>query len=68
MARINAEEIVRDLSSQFRKALTQAVQEVLPGTPFDDQELFHAFRKALRRKCDVWERVRDECVEIQQRP
>jgi len=59
MARIKPEEIVDDLSSEFRRALSDAVSEVLPGVPFDEHELFRAFKRAVRRKCSTWERVRD---------
>ena len=64
MARIKPEEIVDDLSSEFRRALSDAVSEVLPGVPFDEHELFRAFKRAVRRKCSTWERVRDWHVEV----
>jgi len=32
MARVKPEEIVDDLDSEFRRALTDAVREVMPGT------------------------------------
>ena len=64
MARIKAEEIVDDLSSEFRRALGDAVSEVLPGVSFDEYELFRAFKRAVRRKCRTWERVRDSHVEV----
>jgi len=64
MARIKPEEIVDDLSSEFRRALSDAVSEVLPGASFDEYELFRAFKRAVRRKCGTWERVRDSHVEV----
>jgi hypothetical protein len=63
MAKIKTEEIVTDLGFQFRKAVVQAVQETLPGAQFDEMELFRAFKKALRRKCNPWEVVNDAYVE-----
>jgi len=64
MARIKPEEIVADLSSEFRRALSDAVSEVLPGLSFDEYDLFRAFKRAIRRKCNTWERVRDSHVEV----
>lgn len=63
MARIKVEEIVDDLSSEFRSALDSAVSEVIPGAEFDRYELFRAFKRAIRRKCSTWERVSDNHVE-----
>jgi hypothetical protein len=36
MARIKPEKIVDDSSSEFTRALSNAVSEVLPGVSFDD--------------------------------
>ena len=63
MARINPEEIVDDLSSEFRRALEDAVLEILPNAEFDRSELFRAFKRAVRRKCSTWETVSDHHVE-----
>ncbi len=65
MARINLEGIVEDLSSQVRKALGAAVEEVLPEAEFDQNELFRAFKRAVRRKCSHWESVRDNHVDAE---
>jgi hypothetical protein len=64
MAKIKTEEIVTDLGFQFRKALAQAVQEILPDAQFDELDLFRAFKKALRRKCNAWENVNDAYIEL----
>jgi hypothetical protein len=64
MARVNPEEIVGDLSSEFRRALAEAVTEVLPDAQFDEHELFRAFKRAVARKCSRWERVSDNYVEL----
>jgi hypothetical protein len=63
MARVKPEEIVEDLDSEFRRALSDAVKEVLPAAQFDEYELFRAFKRAVRRKCNTWERVGDSHVE-----
>lgn len=64
MANIKTEEIVDHLSSEFRKALEIAVREVLPEAQFDSFALFRAFRRAVGRKCNTWERVSDSYVEV----
>jgi len=63
VARIKPEEIVDDLSSEFRGALEDAVLEVLPNAQFDRHALFRAFKRAVRRKCSSWARVSDSHVE-----
>ncbi len=63
MARVRPEKIVDELKSKFRRALQDAVSEVLPSTDFDEYELFRAFKRAVSRKCNTWERVRDSSVE-----
>lgn len=65
MASVQMEEIVEHLRSEVRRALEDAVREVTQGqqVQFDSQELFRAFRRAVRRKCSQWEYVPDHCVE-----
>jgi hypothetical protein len=62
MKYVDPEEIVDHLSSEVRKALKDAVQEVMPSAQFDEQKLFRAFKRALSRKCSRWEQVSDRCV------
>ncbi len=63
MARIKPEEIVDDLSSELRPALSETVLEIMPNAQFDEYELFRAFKRTVRRKCSTWERVSDSHVE-----
>lgn len=63
MARVKPQEIVDDLSQEKRRALEAAVKEVIPDTEFDQYDLFRAFKRAVGRKCNTWERVRDSSVE-----
>lgn len=63
MARVKIEDIVDHLSSEIRKALEQAVTNVLPDAEFDAYELFREFRRAVGRKCNTWENVPDHFVE-----
>ena len=62
MARINPDDIVLELNSEFRRALQDAVREVIPDANFDPYELFRAFERAVRRKCGTWEHVPDQFV------
>lgn len=62
MAKIQIENVVDHLSSEMRRALQDAVSEVLPGADFDAYELFRAFRRAVGRKCNTWESVPDRYV------
>ena len=64
MASINPEGIVDELRTEFRRALRDAVLEVLPSTSIDEHDLFRAFKKAVRRKCRTWENVRDTHIRI----
>jgi hypothetical protein len=65
MARIKAEEIVDHLSSEFRRALKDAVREVKPDIEIDEHALFRAFKRAVRRKCSTWESVPDQYVDAE---
>ena len=63
MAKVRIEEIVDHLSSEMRRALADAVREVLPNATVDDHALYRAFVRAVRRKCNTWENVPDQYVE-----
>jgi hypothetical protein len=63
MASIKIEEVVDHLSSEMRRALEEAVGECIPNAKYDSHELFRAFKRAVYRKCSVWETVPDHYVE-----
>ena len=63
MARVRMEEIVDHLSSQMRRALSDAVKEAIPNSNVDEYALFRAFKRAVGRKCSTWERVPDRYIE-----
>lgn len=63
MARVKIEEIIEQLDSDLRKALRDAVRQVIPNVDFDDRRLFREFVRAVRRKCSTWETVNDGFVE-----
>jgi hypothetical protein len=62
MALVNIVWIVDHLSSGMRRALADAVEEVLPGANIESQALFRAFKRALAHKCSTWENVPDDYV------
>lgn len=62
MAQIQPEEIVDHLRNEMRKALEEAVKEVIPSAVFDAHDLFRAFKRAVRHKCSTWEQVPDNFV------
>ena len=64
MARVKIEEVVDHLSTEMRRALGDTVREVLPNANVDEHALFRAFVRAVRRKCNTWERVPDHYVEL----
>lgn len=63
MARVKIEEIIDHLDTDIRKALSEAVNRTIPDAEFNDRELFRNFRRAVCRKCSIWESVLDQYVE-----
>jgi len=63
MARVQMEEIVDHLSSEMRKALTIAVRNELPDADFDERRLFREFKRAVGRKCMIWESVPNQYIQ-----
>lgn len=63
MARVKIEGIVDHLSTEFRKALDEAVRKEIPDAEFNQRQLFRQFLRAVGRKCNTWESVPDRYVE-----
>jgi NAD dependent epimerase/dehydratase family enzyme len=63
MARIKIEDVIDHLSYEMRRALEDAVNNVAPDTKLDTHELFRAFCRGIRRKCNTWENIPDNLVE-----
>jgi len=64
MARVKIEDVVDHLSLEMRRALERAVDEVIPDAEYDSRELFRAFRRAVAAKCNTWESVPDDYVDM----
>jgi hypothetical protein len=64
MAQIQMEPIVEHLRAEMRRALSAAVREVLEDAKFDESALYRAFCRAVRSRCNVWERVPDKYVHV----
>jgi len=63
MARVKIEDILEHLDHEIRGALRDATLETMPNSNFDEHQLFRAFKRAVRRKCNTWETVPDHCVD-----
>jgi hypothetical protein len=64
MARVKIEDVIDSLGHDIRRALEEAVKQVIPHAQFDTRTLFKAFVRAVGRKCNTWERVSDSYVEL----
>lgn len=64
MTYVKIEDVVVHLRTEIRKALSIAVNDMLPETEFDPDQLFRSFRRAVGRKCSTWERVPDHYVRV----
>lgn len=62
MAKIKMEEIVDDLSTEFRRALVLAVREVMPEAQVEEYQLYRAFKRTIGKKCGTWATVKDSHV------
>jgi hypothetical protein len=63
-AKIQVDEIVDHLSSEFRSALDMSVQRAIPGAKFDSTELFREFNRAISSRRSTWEKVPDRYVDV----
>jgi hypothetical protein len=64
VAKVNIEDVVYHLDSEFKKALDDVMEQFAPGTPYDRNELFKHFLKRVYHHCSRWETVPDKCVEV----
>lgn len=62
MAQVKIEDIVDHLSSEFRRALEDTFAAHAPNVRIDSYQVFRDFRRAVYRKCNVWENVPDQFV------
>ncbi len=65
MAKIKIENIVDHLDTEFRKALEETIKQHFPNERFDSRAVFRTFNRSISRKCNTWERVPDNLVEIE---
>jgi hypothetical protein len=63
MARINVDDVVHHLSSEFTRALDDTMTRFAPETQYDRNELFRFFKQAVYKRCSSWENVPDRAVE-----
>jgi len=62
MAQVQIEEIVDHLSTEMKKALEDTLFRHFPDQSFDRNAVFRDFKKAVYRKCNLWETVPDQYV------
>lgn len=62
MTKVQIEEVVDHLSSEFRRALEETMKEHFPNQNFDSFAVFRTFKRQVYRKCNVWETVPDRYV------
>lgn len=62
MAQVQLEELIDHLRPTVRRALEDAVNEVIDDADYDSGELFRAFRRAIRRRCSTWASVPNQFV------
>ena len=63
MAQVKIDDVLDALKSDLRRALANAVHEVIPSAQFDESQLYRAFCRAARHKCSTWETVPDDAVQ-----
>lgn len=63
MARVKIQSIIEHLDYDMKRALENAVENVLPNANIDRSELYREFRRAVGRKCSTWVDVSDQDVE-----
>lgn len=62
MAQVRLTRIIERHPTEFRHALTEAVQELLPDAEFDEHELLRIFTQRLDRRFSTWQTVPDDTV------
>jgi hypothetical protein len=60
---LKIEQVVDHLSSEFRRALSEAIRQEIPDANFDEHAMFRAFKRKVSSKCSTWENVPDQYVE-----
>jgi hypothetical protein len=65
MTRVKVEGIIEHLSKDIRGALEEAVLSAYPFQTVNRDDIYREFRRALARRCRIWEEVPDSFVEKQ---
>ena len=65
MAKVNIEEIIEHLDYDIKRALEDTFVRCYPGISIDRNRLFKEFVKAIRRKCNTWEKVPDRYIRME---
>jgi hypothetical protein len=62
MAKVNIEDLVYHLDSEFKKALDDTMSQFAPNATYDRNALFKFFLKRVYHHCSIWEEVPDACI------
>jgi len=62
MARVDVEEIVDHLSSEFKRALKRTIQKELEVEDPNINRIYRQFKREISRTCNCPEYVPDRCV------
>ena len=67
MAKIKIEGLMNSLDIVMERALSDAVNSVAPSNRLDrrtdKKALYRAFKRAVERNCQIWERIPDQYIE-----
>lgn len=64
MAQIKIEYIVEKLDHVFKNALTDTLKQTFPEQEFNEMDAFRTFLKMIGRRCEIWESVPDNWVDV----
>lgn len=63
MARVKIEDIVDELSHEFKNALAATIEREIPRNKYNINQLFSTFEREICHRCSTWENVPDSAVD-----
>ena len=64
MAKVKIEDVIDHLDTEIRNALELTIRQHFPNLDFDKRELFRTFIRMVSKKCNTWENVPDNFVQL----
>ena len=62
MAKVKIDDVVYQLTDEFKRALSDTMRQFAPNVQFSDVAAFNYFRQRVYQHCSVRENVPDSCV------